>query len=854
MSSQNNFVFSFQQFIQFQALNQGHPYFPEAVKVLFDETYYRIQNPDVWSDISRGTIASGSEHFFAYGMLEGRTPSAFFDEDLYLIANPDVKAAIDRGAQPSGLWHYVLYGFNEGRDALALTSEMGGIKLSALFDESFYLQQYRDVANAVDGGGFSYGYEHFMRFGLGEGRNPSHLYNEQLYLANNPDVKQAVDAGVHDSGLVHYLQYGHRENRVASLLFDPETYKTNNPDVANAINRGEGVSLFAHFIEYGAQEGRVSTHFYEEDYYLDTNPDVKAAIGRGLHGSGYAHFLQWGMQEGRAPSEFYDEHDYLRANPDVKQAVDRGDLNSGLEHYLKYGMLEGRSLAPATANRSPIANNDTRSTPENTAITITVLANDSDPDGDRLSISGIGNANNGSARLGPNGSIVYTPRAGFSGVDTFHYTVTDGQGNTDTATVTVNVEAATNNNDDGLSYANSNKAVLVNLADRTVIRLNYGANFRLMPVGDSITEGNDGSRFDDIDPSYRNTHEGYRLDLQQKFQDLGLPVDFVGSKRHGPTGMDRDHEGHSGKGFRHFLEGANGFPDRINYFIDQARPDVILLMLGTNDGGSRNTVSAQEDANIVNNMLKGMRDLLRSILNDTNFSGQVLIGTIAPAHPEGEWAARNDRFTAFNNQLENEVAQLGSDRLQVIEVGSLLDSRQHMGDPDTEDNGLHPNQEGYEIMADAWYDALEDILFAQDPSRIGNQNTVVGSNFDDVLIGNSQTNVLEGGAGDDVLTGNGGADRFVYRRLMDGFDQITDFSGNDIIRVFDSGFAGNLGAGFNFVSNGNPTAGVGGPTFLYNRSNGILSYDPDGNGGQSATNLLQLEGAPNLASGQIEIV
>jgi VCBS repeat-containing protein len=67
--------------------------------------------------------------------------------------------------------------------------------------------------------------------------------------------------------------------------------------------------------------------------------------------------------------------------------------------------------------------------------TIYALANDYDPDGDPLSIIHVGAPSNGSAQIGANGqSIIYTPGANFTG-DSFQYTISDGQGNSATATV-----------------------------------------------------------------------------------------------------------------------------------------------------------------------------------------------------------------------------------------------------------------------------------------------------------------------------------------------------------------------------------------------------------------------------------
>lgn len=52
---------------------------------------------------------------------------------------------------------------------------MGDLALAKLYDETYYLNQNPDVAAAVDSGEFVYGFEHFVKFGLGEGRDPELL-------------------------------------------------------------------------------------------------------------------------------------------------------------------------------------------------------------------------------------------------------------------------------------------------------------------------------------------------------------------------------------------------------------------------------------------------------------------------------------------------------------------------------------------------------------------------------------------------------------------------------------------------------------------------------------------------------
>jgi VCBS repeat-containing protein len=91
-------------------------------------------------------------------------------------------------------------------------------------------------------------------------------------------------------------------------------------------------------------------------------------------------------------------------------------------------------------NHPPVAVDDSATTPQDTAVTIDILGNDSDPDGDTLTLASVGPAGSGS--ITDNGtSVTYTPDPGFSGIDTFSYTISDGNGGIDTAVVTITVTA-----------------------------------------------------------------------------------------------------------------------------------------------------------------------------------------------------------------------------------------------------------------------------------------------------------------------------------------------------------------------------------------------------------------------------
>ncbi len=103
--------------------------------------------------------------------------------------------------------------------------------------------------------------------------------------------------------------------------------------------------------------------------------------------------------------------------------------------------------SPATAtitvtavNDAPISNDDTVATNEDTAVVVSVLTNDSDSDlGDVLGITGITQGANGTVVDNGDGTLTYTPDLAFVGNDSFTYTISDGNGGTDTASVTVTV-------------------------------------------------------------------------------------------------------------------------------------------------------------------------------------------------------------------------------------------------------------------------------------------------------------------------------------------------------------------------------------------------------------------------------
>jgi hypothetical protein len=231
---------------------------------------------------------------------------------------------------------------------------------------------------------------------------------------------------------------------------------------------------------YGAEIGLQASHFFET-----TSTRLRGGFSyQDGDGSAHASTLSlgvdtplgtrgWGLS---ALAEHISKHGSLDGNPDddrlsVFLRYEFGSRGS----FVPTGQLEdpawiSRSLArPSSAhprvvesyrtkkttnvtttrgpkqytNRFPIAQNDSASVTDGSSVTIEVLANDSDPDGDALAITAVAAPAHGVASIAGN-AIVYTPSAGFTGTDAFRYTIGDGHGGAASASISVTIGAAPN--------------------------------------------------------------------------------------------------------------------------------------------------------------------------------------------------------------------------------------------------------------------------------------------------------------------------------------------------------------------------------------------------------------------------
>ncbi|ACL70752.1 Ig-like domain-containing protein [Halothermothrix orenii] len=139
-------------------------------------------------------------------------------------------------------------------------------------------------------------------------------------------------------------------------------------------------------------------------------------------------------------------------------------------------------------NNAPLAEDDNVTTTADQPVVVDVLANDTDVDGDTLTLQSVTAPSNGTAVKNGDGTITYTPDNGYTGSDSFTYTVSDGEL---TAEATVNVTIGSGNaaptaNDDSITMDEDTTTTIDLLANDTDPE---GDPISVYEINDSATMG-----------------------------------------------------------------------------------------------------------------------------------------------------------------------------------------------------------------------------------------------------------------------------------------------------------------------------------------------------------------------------
>src|SRR5262245_11542317 len=199
---------------------------------------------------------------------------------------------------------------------------------------------------------------------------------------------------------------------------------------------------------------------------------------------------------------------------------------------------------------------------------------------------------------------------------------------------------------------------------------------KIMPLGDSITEGYSG-------------RDSYRPWLWNMLAEAGYTVDFTGTRTGIADGLtpphpnyDQNHQGTSG--WR-----ADQIQANIVSWANQNRPDVVLLHIGTNDIYQNQTNATTETE------IRGIIDNLRSVVPNV----KILLAQIIPL------SGKTSQVTDLNTRISNIVTSKTTTQSPITRVDQYTGfNAANLWD------GIHPDATGEQFMANKWYTPLAAAL------------------------------------------------------------------------------------------------------------------------------------------------
>ncbi len=204
---------------------------------------------------------------------------------------------------------------------------------------------------------------------------------------------------------------------------------------------------------------------------------------------------------------------------------------------------------------------------------------------------------------------------------------------------------------------------------------------RIMPLGDSITQGN-------------RRQNSFRRELWHALRETGLQVDFVGSQRRNHWGgppnrdFDLDHEGHWGWRLDQVLA-------RIDQWTAASQPDIVLIHLGTND-----LAQGKEPDAIMEELVE-----LITMLRDQTPQVSILLAQLI------DNAFLSSRIQALNRLIPTiQAHSTQTSPIIIVDHWTGFDPSEHTYD------GTHPNDAGEGLMARKWTEALLPLLQNEPPS------------------------------------------------------------------------------------------------------------------------------------------
>ncbi len=217
----------------------------------------------------------------------------------------------------------------------------------------------------------------------------------------------------------------------------------------------------------------------------------------------------------------------------------------------------------------------------------------------------------------------------------------------------------------------------------------FSVEVKIMPLGDSITEGVFGEK-------------SYRKPLIDDFDLTGCHYQMVGSRTENdtPTGFESPHEGYSGHRVDYFVEGnaSEGNPG-INAIMSAQNPDVVLVHLGSNDLNNSQPVTGAYKANGSGGTISELQELAAKIFA-ANPDAEIFVANVIPWFGNSSNSDISSDIDDLGDAIELWINSAGNSQLHLVDVRSGYTAS------DMTTDLIHPNASGDARIADAFLSEL----------------------------------------------------------------------------------------------------------------------------------------------------
>lgn len=156
---------------------------------------------------------------------------------------------------------------------------------SPVYDFNYYLNRYPDLKNVYRGNQTG-ALQHFINYGMKEGRKASTEFDVDAYMDRYSDLKSAFGTN-YESYYIHYINFGRKEGRIATTS---GTSVNQDDNAQSNVKNNTPENTVYGGTDYGA--------VYNYEYYINRYSDI-AAVYNGDYAGALRHFVMNGMNEGR---------------------------------------------------------------------------------------------------------------------------------------------------------------------------------------------------------------------------------------------------------------------------------------------------------------------------------------------------------------------------------------------------------------------------------------------------------------------------------------------------------------------------------------------------------------------------